>query len=157
MLNPSVLWKCEIDLKTKWNERYLRWGFWWFRTVLLRSLQLWSHHRPEIAKSQRRRQPFFFTKPSWNFFRFSNSHFSSFWSSISNWIGKWRKAIFSQNRKNFFCFSVSDVFVLLPASEVRALRESAPSNLATLCYKAVERLVTAADTGAATHQEQQAG
>ncbi|KAF2352356.1 Hid-1/Ecm30 [Trinorchestia longiramus] len=52
--------------------------------------------------------------------------------------------------------SVSDVFVLLPASEVRALRESAPSNLATLCYKAVERLVNAADAGAATHQEHQA-
>lgn len=52
--------------------------------------------------------------------------------------------------------SVSDVFVLLPASEVRALRETAPSNLATLCYKAVERLVEAADTGASAYHEQQA-
>ncbi|KAH9378711.1 hypothetical protein HPB48_000341 [Haemaphysalis longicornis] len=33
-----------------------------------------------------------------------------------------------------------DVFALVPAGEIRALREEAPSNLATLCYKAVERL-----------------
>ena len=46
---------------------------------------------------------------------------------------------------------------MLPASEVRALREAAPSNLATLCYKAVERLVTASDTGVTTHHDQQSG
>ncbi|KAK8763407.1 hypothetical protein V5799_033982 [Amblyomma americanum] len=39
-----------------------------------------------------------------------------------------------------------DVFALVPAAEIRALREEAPSNLATLCYKAVERLVRAADS-----------
>ncbi len=32
--------------------------------------------------------------------------------------------------------SVTDVFALIPAAEIRALREESPSNLATLCYKA---------------------
>ncbi|KAB7502245.1 Protein HID1 [Armadillidium nasatum] len=50
--------------------------------------------------------------------------------------------------------SIQDVFTLIPASEIRALREEAPSNLATLCYKAVEKLVRSADTGCSTHQEQ---
>lgn len=31
--------------------------------------------------------------------------------------------------------SVQDVFALVPAAEIRALREESPSNLATLCYK----------------------
>lgn len=39
-----------------------------------------------------------------------------------------------------------EVFALIPGAEMRALREEAPSNLATLCYKAVERLVRAADS-----------
>ena len=39
----------------------------------------------------------------------------------------------------------------------RALREENPSNLATLCYKAVEKLVQAAETGCRTHREQQTG
>lgn len=51
--------------------------------------------------------------------------------------------------------SVQDVFALIPAAEIRSLREEAPSNLATLCYKAVEKLVRAADTGCSTQQEQQ--
>ncbi|XP_042873709.1 protein HID1-like isoform X1 [Penaeus japonicus] len=51
--------------------------------------------------------------------------------------------------------SVQDVFALIPAAEIRSLREEAPSNLATLCYKAVEKLVNAADTGCTTQQEQQ--
>lgn len=51
--------------------------------------------------------------------------------------------------------SVQDVFALIPAAEIRSLREEAPSNLATLCYKAVERLVRAADTGCSTQPEQQ--
>nr|XP_053647613.1 protein HID1-like [Cherax quadricarinatus] len=51
--------------------------------------------------------------------------------------------------------TVQDVFALIPAAEIRSLREEAPSNLATLCYKAVEKLVRAADTGCSTHQEQQ--
>ena len=53
--------------------------------------------------------------------------------------------------------SVQDVFALIPAAEIRSLREEAPSNLATLCYKAVERLVRAADTGCSTQPEQQIG
>lgn len=53
--------------------------------------------------------------------------------------------------------SVQDVFALIPAAEIRSLREEAPSNLATLCYKAVEKLVNAADTGCSTQQEQQIG
>ncbi|KAJ8317846.1 hypothetical protein KUTeg_002937 [Tegillarca granosa] len=40
---------------------------------------------------------------------------------------------------------VQDVFTLIPAAEIRALREESPSNLATLCYKAVEKLVAAAE------------
>ncbi|XP_028968759.1 protein HID1 [Galendromus occidentalis] len=42
--------------------------------------------------------------------------------------------------------SVQDIFALMPAGEVRALRDDAPTNLATLCYKAVEKLARAADT-----------
>ncbi|KAK9503756.1 hypothetical protein O3M35_010247 [Rhynocoris fuscipes] len=51
--------------------------------------------------------------------------------------------------------SVQDVFTLVPATEIRALREEAPSNLATLCYKAVEKLVRAVDSSCRTQQEQQ--
>ncbi|XP_074598309.1 protein HID1 isoform X2 [Brevipalpus obovatus] len=42
--------------------------------------------------------------------------------------------------------SVQDVFALIPAAEIRALREESPSNLATLIYKAVEKLVSSTDT-----------
>ena len=31
--------------------------------------------------------------------------------------------------------NISDVFTLIPASEIRSLRDENPSNLATLCYK----------------------
>lgn len=51
--------------------------------------------------------------------------------------------------------SVQDVFTLIPAAEIRALREESPSNLATLCYKAVEKLVKAADTLCNTPTQQQ--
>ncbi|XP_072167716.1 protein HID1-like [Diadema setosum] len=51
--------------------------------------------------------------------------------------------------------SVTDVFALIPAAEIRALREESPSNLATLCYKAVEKLVSAAESGCAMPKEQQ--
>ncbi|XP_078692623.1 protein HID1-like isoform X3 [Branchiostoma floridae x Branchiostoma belcheri] len=51
--------------------------------------------------------------------------------------------------------SVQDVFALVPAAEIRALREESPSNLATLCYKAVEKLVMAAESSCATAKEQQ--
>ncbi|XP_056018134.1 protein HID1-like isoform X2 [Ostrea edulis] len=50
---------------------------------------------------------------------------------------------------------VQDVFTLIPAAEIRALREESPSNLATLCYKAVEKLVAAADSGCPSQKEQQ--
>jgi len=52
---------------------------------------------------------------------------------------------------------VQDVFTLIPAAEIRALREESPSNLATLCYKAVEKLVQAAETGCHSHKEEQTG
>ncbi len=52
---------------------------------------------------------------------------------------------------------VQDVFTLIPAAEIRALREESPSNLATLCYKAVEKLVSAAESGCGTTKEQQTG
>ena len=31
--------------------------------------------------------------------------------------------------------NVNDIFALIPAAEIRTLREECPSNLATLCYK----------------------
>lgn len=49
------------------------------------------------------------------------------------------------------------MFTLIPAAEIRALREESPSNLATLCYKAVEKLVAAADSGCPSQKEQQTG
>lgn len=51
--------------------------------------------------------------------------------------------------------NVQDIFTLVPAAEIRALREEAPANLATLCYKAVEKLVKAVDSSCRTHYEQQ--
>ncbi|KAJ8371356.1 hypothetical protein SKAU_G00113840 [Synaphobranchus kaupii] len=51
--------------------------------------------------------------------------------------------------------SVQDMFALVPSAEIRAVREESPSNLATLCYKAVEKLVQAADSGCASVKEQQ--
>ena len=52
---------------------------------------------------------------------------------------------------------VQDVFTLIPAAEIRALREESPSNLATLCYKAVEKLIAATESGCRTQREQQTG
>ena len=51
--------------------------------------------------------------------------------------------------------NVQDIFTLVPAQEIRILREEAPSNLATLCYKAVEKLVKAVDNSCRTQREQQ--
>ena len=49
--------------------------------------------------------------------------------------------------------NIQDVFALIPAAEIRVLREECPSNLATLCYKAVEQLVHAADSSCTTQLE----
>ena len=49
------------------------------------------------------------------------------------------------------------MFALIPAAEIRVLREECPSNLATLCYKAVEQLVHAADSSCATQLEHTTG
>ena len=49
--------------------------------------------------------------------------------------------------------TIQDVFTLLPSTEIRALREESPSNLATLCYKAVEKMVSAADSSCRTAKE----
>nr|XP_055039516.1 protein HID1 [Misgurnus anguillicaudatus] len=51
--------------------------------------------------------------------------------------------------------TVQDVFALVPAAEIRAVREESPSNLATLCYKAVEKLVQSAESGCPTEKEKQ--
>ncbi|XP_076809489.1 protein HID1-like [Clavelina lepadiformis] len=51
--------------------------------------------------------------------------------------------------------NIQDVFALVPAAEIRALREESPSNLATLCYKAVEKLVLASENGCHTDKEHQ--
>lgn len=55
------------------------------------------------------------------------------------------------------CTSIQDVYALVPSSEIRALRRDNPANLATLCYKATERLMRAVDNSCRTHSEQQAG
>uniref|UniRef100_A0A672K848 HID1 domain containing b n=1 Tax=Sinocyclocheilus grahami TaxID=75366 RepID=A0A672K848_SINGR len=52
--------------------------------------------------------------------------------------------------------TAQDIFALVPAAEIRAVREESPSNLATLCYKAVERLVLNADSGCVCERERQA-
>lgn len=44
----------------------------------------------------------------------------------------------------------------MPANEIRTLREDNPANLATLCYKATERLVRCVDNSCRTQAEQQA-
>ncbi|XP_039715222.1 protein HID1 isoform X2 [Pteropus medius] len=51
--------------------------------------------------------------------------------------------------------SVQDVFALVPAAEIRAVREESPSNLATLCYKAVEKLVQGAESSCHSEKEKQ--
>jgi len=51
--------------------------------------------------------------------------------------------------------TIQDVFSLVPAAEIRALREENPSNLATLCFKAVGKLEHAAHNGAQTQKEQE--
>ena len=52
---------------------------------------------------------------------------------------------------------IQDVFTLIPAAEIRALREESPSNLATLCYKAVEKLVQVAESGCRSVKDEQTG
>lgn len=49
------------------------------------------------------------------------------------------------------------MFALVPGAEIRALREESPNNLATLCYKAVEKLVKTVDSSCRTQTEQQTG
>ncbi|XP_018319000.1 protein HID1 [Agrilus planipennis] len=51
--------------------------------------------------------------------------------------------------------NVQDIFALIPAAEIRTMREEAPANLATLCYKAVEKIVKAVDNSCRTQREQQ--
>ncbi|XP_050351316.1 protein HID1 isoform X2 [Nymphalis io] len=51
--------------------------------------------------------------------------------------------------------NVQDVFALVPGAEIRALREESPNNLATLVYKAVEKLAKIVDSSCRTQREQQ--
>ncbi len=53
--------------------------------------------------------------------------------------------------------SPHDVFTLIPGNEIRQLRDESPNNLATLCYKAVEKLVKAVDCSCRTQADQQTG
>lgn len=53
--------------------------------------------------------------------------------------------------------NVQDVFTLVPAAEIRLLREDVPANLATLCYKAVEKFVKAVENSCRTQQDQNTG
>ncbi|VDD75604.1 unnamed protein product [Mesocestoides corti] len=50
---------------------------------------------------------------------------------------------------------IGDLFTSVPGNEIRLLREECPSNLATLCYKAVERLAQIAEASFPTTQDQQ--
>ncbi|VDM23779.1 unnamed protein product [Hydatigera taeniaeformis] len=50
---------------------------------------------------------------------------------------------------------ISEMFASVPGSEIRTLREESPGNLATLCYKAVERLAHIAEASFPTTQDQQ--
>lgn len=53
--------------------------------------------------------------------------------------------------------NIQDVFTLVPGAEIRALREESPNNLATLVYKAVEKMVKTVDNSCRTQREQQNG
>lgn len=53
--------------------------------------------------------------------------------------------------------NVQDVFTLVPAAEIRLLREDVPANLATLCYKAVEKFVKSVENSCRTQQDQNTG
>lgn len=55
-----------------------------------------------------------------------------------------------------FIILFSDVFALVTSNEIRKLRQDQPENLATLIYKATERLVKAVDNSCRTSTEQQA-
>ncbi|XP_055593094.1 protein HID1 [Uranotaenia lowii] len=60
--------------------------------------------------------------------------------------------------EQFWCehsTTVQDVFALIPSNEIRKVRDVMPANLATLCYKATERLVRAVDNSCRTQGEQQ--
>ncbi|KAK4468924.1 hypothetical protein MN116_007590 [Schistosoma mekongi] len=50
--------------------------------------------------------------------------------------------------------SIQDIFALVPAAEIRALRTEAPNNLATLCYKAVERIAQVSESASPTTKDQ---
>ncbi|EDV98192.1 protein HID1 [Drosophila grimshawi] len=51
--------------------------------------------------------------------------------------------------------TLEDVFALVTASEIRQIRNDNPANLATLCYKAVEKLAQAVDSSCRTQADQQ--
>ena len=55
-----------------------------------------------------------------------------------------------------FILLFSDVFALVTSNEIRKLRQDQPENLATLIYKATERLMKAVDNSCRTSTEQQA-
>ena len=53
--------------------------------------------------------------------------------------------------------SIQDIFALIPAAEIRALRTEAPNNLATLCYKAIERIAQVSESASPTTKDQLTG
>lgn len=58
----------------------------------------------------------------------------------------------------FWCdnvLNVQDIFTLIPALEIRTLREEAPANLSTLVTKAIEKIIKAVDNSCRIQQEQQ--
>jgi hypothetical protein len=53
--------------------------------------------------------------------------------------------------------SIQDIYTLIPGSEIRALREKAPKNLANLIIKTIERLDECVDNLCITQKEQHEG
>lgn len=60
------------------------------------------------------------------------------------------------SKKIFNLIYLPDVFALVTSAEIRKVRSEQPENLATLCYKATERLVKGVDSSCRTAAEQQA-
>lgn len=73
-----------------------------------------------------------------------------YWQVIDSSDDSFWDQFWSENVTN-----VQDIFTLIPAPEIRILREETPSNLATLCYKAVEKLVKAVDNSCRTQRDHQ--
>lgn len=53
--------------------------------------------------------------------------------------------------------NITDIYTLIPSCEIRALREEAPSNLASLCFRLVEKIAECAESTFITEKHQNSG